>query len=249
MAPFTLQKYTDALQQSLEYESHSRYDASIQVLENALPKTADAGRQDWEASILGILGTLYLRTGRYPEAEVSLNKSVAMWTRLNGPNSKDLVGPLAGLGGLYYEAGQFSRAEKLIGRALEVQFRAETDSVTDSQITAMLHTNLAGVYFRQHKDDLATQEAETALQKFALINNAREDTARNYSSLGAIDLRSGSMPEALSYFEKALTLWQAVYGENNSHTAEGWGDLAFFYLTDGQPQKAEPSVPESGGNV
>src|ERR1019366_7436745 len=61
-----------------------------------------------------------------------------------------------------------------------------------------------------------------------------------YSLLGAIDLRSGSMPEALSYFEKALALWQAVYGENDPHTAEGLGHLASFYLTDGQPQKAEP---------
>ena len=235
-AQMTTQQYVDALRQSIDFESQAQYQASIQVLESALVKAVGAGRQDWEATLLGFLGSLYQHTGKYSEAEAAFNKSVADWTRLSGPNAKQLVGPLAGLGGLYYEASQYSHAQRLLEHALEV----ESGNDNDTALLAMLHINLASVYFAQRKDGDASEQAEVALEKFALIANGREGTARCYSILGAVDLRAGSMDEARSYFEKALVLWQAVYGENDPHTAEGEGNLAIYYFAAGNSREAEP---------
>jgi tetratricopeptide (TPR) repeat protein len=235
-AEFTTSQYEQAVRQALDFESRLQLDAAAKILEETLANASEAGRTDWTASILGLLGTIYERSGRYADAEVDLSKAISEWTQLEGAKTPNLVGPLAGLAGLYYEASEYTRAEQLLSRALEL----ELSSGNSTRLTAMLLTNLASVYFGEHKDTLARQNAETALDKFALVADPREGTARNYSLLGAVALRGGNMTEAEAYLETALSLWEAMYGANDPHTAEGLGNLAIFYAANRQLEKSEP---------
>jgi tetratricopeptide (TPR) repeat protein len=229
-------QYEDILRQSLHLELLGDFNGATHILEDAAARFVKQEKMDWQATVQTILGTLYQRCSRYADAEESLNKAIYQWTQLKGPETSYLVAPLASLGGLYYEAGQFSTAEKLVTRALTIHLA----SGSDKRLTALLYSNLGSIYFSQQKDELAAQQAEEALKRYALLENSADGTARNYSLLGALRMRHGQLDEAESYFTKSLELWDAKLGPTDPHTAEGLANLAIFYTTADQPKKAEP---------
>jgi tetratricopeptide (TPR) repeat protein len=229
-------QYEDLLRQALDLKLHGDFKSAVRLLEDADAQLVQQDKTEWDAAVRTFLGTLYQRCGRYADAEESLNKAIYQWTHLKGPDTISLVAPLASLGALYYEAGEMSLAEKLVTRALTIQLATSSDQ----RLTALLYSNLGNIYFAQQKDDLATQQAEEALKRYALLESSGDGTARNYSLLGALGLRHRQFDEAESYFTKSLDLWQASFGSNDPHTAEGMANLAIFYCVADQPKKAEP---------
>jgi tetratricopeptide (TPR) repeat protein len=229
-------QYEKILRQSLDLELHGDLKSAARMLEDADAQLVKQGKTEWDATVHTLLGTLYQKCGRYADAEESLHNAIYQWTHLKGADTSYLVAPLASLGGLYYEAGEFSLAEKLVTRSLTIQLASDSDK----RLTALLYSNLGSIYFSQEKDDLAAQQAEEALKRYALLDDPADGIARNYSLLGALAMRHGQFEEAESYFTKSLKLWQARLGPDDPHTAEGFANLAIFYATSDQPKKAEP---------
>ena len=254
--PITHAQYEDALRRALSLSTERNYAQASDILENALSQVADAGKKEWESVILSFLGSIYQRAGRYEDAAEALNKSIREITEVRGPKAFALIGPLANLGGLYYEARQFGHAEQYLLKAIEVQ---SSDSAVDPKLTGMLLTNLGSVYFGENKNAEAQDAAEKALEKFALVKehsvDSEQGTARNYALLGALRLNAHDLPAAQSYLTKAQILWDAAAGPNDPRRAEAISNLGIYYEAAGDLPKAESLFQQaesvfqnSGGN-
>jgi tetratricopeptide (TPR) repeat protein len=206
---------------------------AVNALEPLLANAVSENNAEAEALVSALLGPVYQKLGRFLDAETSMNRSIALWTRLKGDNALELVGPMANLGALYFDAGRYSRAETLIARALEIDnsfpghFRAR----------AMLMTNLGSVYFTEHKDELAEEKCEEALREFAPMDPG---TGWDYAILGAVRLRAGRFEEAESALLQALSIWKAQSDPVDPRVGNGLANLAVFYSVTNRPEKAEP---------
>jgi Flp pilus assembly protein TadD len=162
------------------------------LLESTLAEVQNGNDPQWEADILAVLGFIYEKTGQYTQAEDTLIRSVNDWTRLRGPNTPTLAGPLGNLGELYAKAGQFSRAEKLLSHALSIS--RTYGSPPDSRTRLLI--NLGNVYVEQHKDAEAEQTAREALSVFMSMAKPSPETSAVFSLLGSIAYRAGRAEQA-----------------------------------------------------
>jgi tetratricopeptide (TPR) repeat protein len=236
----TTVRYENVLRTALSLVDNREFTDASKLLESAAAQAAEQDKPEWEASILGFLGSIYQRSGRYIEAEDVLNKSIRELTELSGSESTDLIGPIANLGGLYYEARQYGHAEQLIARALEIQRR---NDVTDPKVTAMLLTNLGGVYFSEHKDEQARESAEQALKRLAVVKKpgieVTQSTARNYALLGALHLAAHEYPDAESCLIRARDLWEISATPDDPRRAESISNPGILYSHTGDFEKSE----------
>src|SRR5579862_496683 len=73
------------------------YAAAGAILEDGLAHATRENKTDWEAVMLGLLGPVYQKMGKYTQAEDALNRSIDNWTRFAGPNAPTLVSSLGSL--------------------------------------------------------------------------------------------------------------------------------------------------------
>lgn len=165
-----------------------------------------------------------------------MNRSVSGLTKLRGPDTPALIGPLGNLGDLYAKAGQYSRAEKLLSRALSMT-RAYG---RQPEVEARLLTTLGNVYVGEHKDTLAEQAADEALQDFKAMKDPPPDISAVYSLLGSLCLRSGRSAEAESWLQQSLSFRESTLPPDDQLIAYSAANLAIFYAWSDQPEKARP---------
>ncbi len=212
------------------------YAGATALLEPALAEAAHGNAPEWEATMLGMLGSVYEKAGQYVQAEDALNRSVAGFTRLHGPDTPALVGPLGTLGELYGKAGQYSRAEKLLSRALSMA-RA---SGRQPEEEARLLVTLGNVYSGEHKDALAEQAADEALHDFTAMKDRPPDISAVYALLGSLCLNSGRSAEAESWLQQALSFRESILPAGDQLIGNSAANLAMFYAWSDQPAKALP---------
>jgi tetratricopeptide (TPR) repeat protein len=235
------------LQDALKLYRQRDAGGAAKVLEPLLASAVNENNSELEALTEALLGPVYQRLGRFFDAEASYNRSISLWARLKGDNARELAGPLGNLGTLYFDAGQYSRAEKMISRALEI----ENSSADSSRARAMLMTNLGNVYFAEHKDALAERKGEEVLHELPPLD---PDAGWGYSILGAVHLRARDFAEAERCMDQALAVWKARLNPDDARIGNGLADLATLYAVTNRPEKAESlfqqanEVFQKGGN-
>ncbi|MBW1823050.1 MAG: tetratricopeptide repeat protein [Deltaproteobacteria bacterium] len=149
-----------------------------------------------------------------------------------------------------------------------------TDTRSKSPQKARVYNNLGLIYLDQEHYEKATLALKTALEKSIalqiktspelMIEDSTEKdsaslpmlkyaphSAEIYNNLGTICLRQGKWNQAITYYEKALTL--------KSTYPNPFNNLGFIYNQKGQPDKAiealkealrlKPSYPEAYNNL
>lgn len=210
------------------------YTGATALLENGLAGARRQNRPDWEAAMLGLLGPVYQRSGKYTQAEDALNQSIDGWTRVLGPDAPTLVSPLGNLGELYADAGQPSRAEKVIARALSIESRYSRKP----EVEARLLTNLGNAYLQEHKDALAEQAADKALENIERLKDVKPDTSAVYSLLATVCFRAGRLAEAESWLKRVLAFRESRLPAADPLIADSVANLAIFYSHAGQKEQA-----------
>jgi len=223
----------DEVQKALGLFRGHHDEEAASTLERSLAATERENNPEWQASILSVIGPVYQRLRRFTDAENALNRSVALWSGIDGDGARVLIGPLGNLGCLYFDAAQYSRAEKAISRALDI---ANT-TTGPARTKAVLLTNLGSIYVSEHKDDLARQKGEEALRAFSTSDPSR---AWAWSILGAVNMHASRFPEAEQDMNQALTIWKAQLDPTNPVIANGVANLATLYALSDRPDKAEP---------
>lgn len=228
--------YDNISHEALTLYNQRNYTGATTLLENGLATATRANRPDWQAVMLGLLGPVYEGSGKYLQAEDALNQSIDQWTRVAGPDTPRLVGPLGNLGELYCRAGQPSRAEKLLSRALSL----ENQNGREPAVEARLLTNLGNVYLQQNNDALAERAATEALDNVERMKQIRPELTAVYSLLGTVYFRTGRVTEAESWLRRALESRESLVPADDPLIADSAANLAMFYSQRNQPGKARP---------
>jgi tetratricopeptide (TPR) repeat protein len=244
--------YATVLRRALDLASHHDYASASDVLEKALAEASKNNNVVVAAVILDDAGMIYMNDRKYDAAEQAYKRSISLWTQVKGPRASQLASPLGNLGNLYYQAGQYSRSEKLTAQAISIL--KETND--DSPELATLVSNLAAVYLGQHKEDMARKTAEDAMRIFDTLGPGQQaGKGAVYSVMGAVYSRSRQYAMAESCLQQALSIWENAWGREDPHTAEGMANLGILFSLSGDLeksesffQKAEEIFARSGGN-
>jgi len=228
--------YESITHQAMILYNQRDYAAAAALLRNGLDRATRDNKPRWQAVMLGLLGPVLEQAGKYPEAEDALYRSINDWTMIAGPDTFTLVAPLQNLGELYSRASQPSRAEKLLTRALSIEGR----SGRDPDLETRLLTNLGNAYFEEHRDDLAEQTANAALENISRMKQPSADSTAVYSLLGAVCFRSGRLAEAESWLRRSLSLRESLLPSDDPRIADSLANLAALYSHSDQPEKARP---------
>jgi len=181
------------------------------------------------------LAGLYLRQGRYREAEDLLVQALAcaVWAK----EDKWRLLYSRSLATAYFEQGQYDQAGQLCERLLESQRRVMGPEHQDTVATM---AGLARVRMRQGAHDEAGALLEYALEISARhASRKHPSTLRYVNQLAILRAKQGHSDEAKALFEEALRGLQARLGDDHPTTLETINDLGVFHRQQGNDDEAE----------
>lgn len=161
------------------------------------------------ASVLDRLGTIYLEQQRYPDAEATFLRALAIRDRAF--EAPDILLALESIVALYRDRGAFTEAKKLRRRVLEINERAFAKTEG------------------QYKRELADKE-ET-------LGPEHLDVAEVFSKLADFYHAQGRLDEAESAYKRKLALHENA--SRRAGVGESLEDLAQFYADQGRPTLAK----------
>ena len=192
-----------------------------------------------EASrLLNQAGVFLKEQGRYREAELLYQRSLAIREQMVGASHPITASVLNNLAELYREQGMYREAEPFYQRALAIREQQLGASHPD---TATSLNNLALLYQAQRKD----AEAESLYQRALAIyeqelGTGHPDTATCLHNLAELYRAQGKYTAAEPFYQRALAIWEQELGANHPHTASSLNNLAELYRIQGKYAAAEP---------
>jgi eukaryotic-like serine/threonine-protein kinase len=158
-----------------------------------------------EAAVRSNIGLTYLRLGRYDEAAPLLESALKMQEALHGHEQLDVAETLTRVSSLYFEQGDYGRAEATMRESLDIRRRLLGE---DDLLVAQCLDNL-GLDVSYGKADFAAAED---LHRRALsvrldhLDEADEPVLRNMNNLAMALYRQQKYGEAERLFRRAIEL-------------------------------------------
>ena len=191
------------------------------------------------------LATLYLRLGRYEEADALLTRAFANAEQPGAANKTgssaiatqnhnvDLAKGLTLRGDLDVAMGRYADAESNYRRG--IAFAATIPESSPGLATAVLNKNLAELYLKQAR----YAEAEPLLQQeLAVIEKAfgpnNHWTVEILDGLGTAEHHLGRDAEAEASYIRALAIGRQALGDKHVDVGNVLSDLAAFRLATGR---------------
>ncbi|MCZ8117484.1 MAG: CHAT domain-containing protein [Microcystis sp. LE18-22.4A] len=181
------------------------------------------------------MAALYRVQGRYSEAELLYNRSLAIRKQQLGDNHPDTAASLNNLALLYQSQGRYSEAEPRHKEALAIFKKQLGDN---HPLTATSLDNLASLYDSQGRYSEAEPLYKQALtiRKQQLGDN-HPDTAISLNNLAGLYTVQGRYSEAEPLYKQALAIHKQQLGDNHPLTAASLNNLAGLYWSqDDIPQ-------------
>ncbi|MEM7355676.1 MAG: serine/threonine-protein kinase [Acidobacteriota bacterium] len=175
------------------------------------------------AEILGTLGTVHSKLGRYDEA-IELKREALAVRSANDPRDRDeLAKDINGLASLLYQIGDYAKAENHFREALAMRQRLGQGDF--KQATNLY--NLAATLVRRGRYDEAEPLHRQLLEIYRQEYGPESlEVARSLYSLGALAINRGDFVNAEPLLRQALKVRLAVHGPKHSEVAEVQNGLA-----------------------
>lgn len=176
--------------------------------------------------------------GKSDEALRLAEKVLALREKVLGAEHPDVGAALNFLAGVYFDKGEFKRAEPLYWRALAIREKAFGKEHLD---VAESVNDLAVTYLNLGEYDRAQPLYQQALDTYLrLLGPENAQIPHAQSNLAGLYQRKGDYAQAESLYRRALSLREKKYGGEHLETAESFGHLATLYRDTGEYAKAEP---------
>jgi tetratricopeptide (TPR) repeat protein len=190
------------------------------------------------AHVLDATGEFYDDIGKFAEAQSCLEKSLAIWRGLLGPEHFAIARVVNRLAAVYLETGQWRKAEHL---DLELWIRRVEQKEPASQDLLQLIEHLAEL------DSLRGELSESHRLYRQVIdlttssgNAGSAERAVALNNLGLSCLSARDYDNAIRFLGAALQIWEALRGPEDSNTALTGHALAVAYQATGRTEEAEP---------
>lgn len=226
------------------YEIDSRYDKSIEVLNEAL-KLANEIKDSTEiAFVSNSLGFSHYVSGNYTLSAQYLNTALNHYVLL--PDSGGISMTNNNLGMLYEAIGEFDKALDHYGKSLEID-----QALQDSVGIAVVLNNIGAVYDHMEDDDKAIEYYLKSMEIYEKVGD-KAGVAIVLNNLGIIYENLGQKNKAIQYYKESLAIEKDIGNINgyiigNSNIAsfyirENKADSAWLYLQGSYPAVLETSV-------
>ncbi|MGK3987328.1 tetratricopeptide repeat protein [Sorangium sp. So ce136] len=175
--------------------------------------------------------------GRYEDAIAPLERALALYENVLGPNHPTVAKALSNVAVLYRERGDYAQAEELHRRALAIREKALG---LDHPSVASSLNDLAVLYRTKGNYAQAESLAERALalQKKALGLD-HPDIAQSLTTLAALCADKGDYARSESLHERALAIREEALGAGHPDVALSLNNLAALYRAKGDHAQAE----------
>jgi CHAT domain-containing protein len=204
----------------------------------ALREAVLGGTHPDVATCLNLVGDLYRRRGKLPQAEPFLQRALAIREAALGNSHLDVAASLNNLALLYRDQGSYGRAEPFYQRALAIREAALGNNHPD--VAASLQ-NLANFYSGQGVYGRAEPLYQRALAIYeAALGNNHPDVANPLNNLAVLYLHQGLYGRAEPLAQRTLAIWEAALGNNHPDVAKALNNLASIYSDQGMYGRAEP---------
>jgi CHAT domain-containing protein/Tfp pilus assembly protein PilF len=228
------------------YRARGQYKEAERYYRLSLAAADDKARLYGEVPRLGFdslweLASLLQETGRPDEAKSLYNSFIDKYDLRDTLRDYDLYNVLSGLGSLYQQTGEYSKADAAYKRGVEIAAKPRViHSKHTGQFVKML-VGQASLYQEMGRFD----DAETAYRRaLKILENRRlpvdHELARSLNGLGLFFQTIGQYPQAEPLFQRSLRIYEAKYGPDHLVVANGLSDLAGFYRVKREFEKAEP---------
>jgi len=184
---------------------------------------------------LRAMARVYMAAENYEKAEPLLEQALSMAKITN--SDEELSACLLDASWLLHKQNRLEKAEQFCELGLKLQQKIY---FSEHPYIAYTLRNLSKIHRDQAKFDLARQELEYAI-KIMHVTHQPEDTVFGpfQADFGALYAAMGDYKNAQIYYESALKLIVAQYGNENLYTTKITADLAKLYDAQGEHNKTE----------
>ncbi|MEB3282497.1 MAG: CHAT domain-containing tetratricopeptide repeat protein [Lyngbya sp.] len=216
------------------------------------------------AQSLNNLAKIYGRQEKYSEAESLYKQALSIYRKIyqnNHVNSIFLASTLSNLATLYYNQGKVEEAIPLYEEALKIYQKiskenslAENSNMRSAEISIL--NNLASIYYEQKKYAKASELFEKVMENYEQrqesehpLDTRELDTREFKNRLGEADRLTqevlelydkGLYVQAIPLAERALSIYQELFGEQDLKVATSLNNLAALYEEIDRWNQAEP---------
>jgi CHAT domain-containing protein/Tfp pilus assembly protein PilF len=190
-------------------------------------------------SALKILADIYLKQGRYAEAEAALKRALILVDKAKKLPSLDGSEILSSLALIYNVQGRYEEAEPLFQQALAVCKNDRGEHLCKHEYL------LADLYIKQNR----FKDAETIYQRWYEVRK-KEFGLENWhlgkqlNDLAVLYEKQGKYAEAEQYCAKSLAILEKSSDPENPDFVDSLHTLARVYYEQNQLIKAEPYVDQ-----
>lgn len=186
-----------------------------------------------------LLADTLRQQGKYKAAEPYLQAAVANLKKAN-PRSREYAAALNNLGALYFWMGDYSRAEPLLERGLNL--REEICGNEHIDVANSLG-DLAALNYQKANYTVAQKLFQKALAiREKQLGTNHPLTASTMSNLGNVYATTGQTAKAKTMLTKAVSIKERTLDPNSPDLAQGLNDLAELCIDARDFQQAERLV-------
>jgi tetratricopeptide (TPR) repeat protein len=169
------------------------------------------------ADALSVLASVHRDQGRFGDAQVVLERELAIWRQQDASQHEGLAVTLNRLGMVSYRQGNETAAESYYLEALAVKERAGT--LTDEDAAFVLG-NLGTLYLDQERASEAIRYLVQAVATTDKLGDRGPDLARLLTDLGLAYVRSGRAPDAVPPARRVVDIYTELDGAEAQSTVE-----------------------------
>jgi tetratricopeptide (TPR) repeat protein/tRNA A-37 threonylcarbamoyl transferase component Bud32 len=218
--------------------ARGRHDEAIAHLAVAAAALERAGRPELAtAELLWIRAGVQSELGRQSEARADMERSVAIYDRLLGPDSVKAANALNQLANIDREEGLIDRAIERHARALRV---LQAALGRDHPVAAAVEGNLCADQVSAGRFEPALDHCQATLAAFTRsLGPDHVKTGMAEAGLAEVHAGLGAFDEATRHGRRAIEILTAAAGPDHPHTA-----TALLYLGTVERRLGEPAAGE-----
>ncbi|CAD5929561.1 Tetratricopeptide repeat protein 28 [Planktothrix agardhii] len=216
------------LEQGIQQNTTSQYQAAIQSLETALNIFREIGDRNGEGFALGNLGIAYNRLGQYQKAIEFYQQSLTIFREIGDRNGEGSA--LNNLGIAYRSLGQYQKAIEFYQQSLTI-----AREIGDRNGEGGALNNLGIAYRSLGQYQKAIEFYQQSLTIAREIGN-RNGEGFALGNLGIAYNSLGQYQKAIEFYQQSLTIFREIGDRNGEGSA--LGNLGNAYDSLGQYQKA-----------
>lgn len=161
-------------------------------------------------NLLKRLGNSHFQLGKIREAIDYFESARSVFEERSERQSPFLVDLFQGIGNAHYRLNQFEEAIDYYDKALTLERKIYGD--VDRKMVGSLLDSMGAAYGGLRQFDQAIRFCTESLSMRSRLN---EDISDSLDSFGTIYFQKGDLPNAVSYFEQALSAYWDRYGREN----------------------------------